>query len=267
VRPYLDAIRISRVPPFFTLALVIWVVAAFLLPAQQSMAGESPTELAAGLVAFDRAYIPVLALSNQNKPDAARLAMAILKEQWSSFSRQYREFYPEPDWRKGFDRTAAILARSEELLRNGDLPGAHAALEEVRDLWMGMRERRSIPYYIDFLNRYHESMEEVTGVAAGRTAATLEEARVRQVESLLPEARRRWEQTLAAPFDPALFGFSADKAEKLRQAEQAVLQGIGQAELALGSGDREALLRALEAMKPSFTKTFLMFGDFDRVGK
>jgi hypothetical protein len=193
--------------------------------------------------------------------------MAILKEQWSSFSGQFRDLYPEPDWTQGFDRTAVILARSAELLQKGDLADAHAALEEVRELWMGMREQRSISYYIDFLNRYHESMEEVTGVTAGRTAATLEDVQVLQVETLLPEARRRWEQTLATPLDAAVYIFSADKAAELRQAEQAVLRGIGQVEQALRSGDRGALVRAVDAMKPTFTKTFLMFGDFDRVNR
>jgi len=40
-----------------------------------------------------------------------------------------------------------------------------------------------------------------------------------------------------------------------------------QVEEALRTGDREALIRTVEAMKPVFTKTFLMFGDFDRVNR
>lgn len=253
--------------PARSLALAILVAAASGLPAEQSAQGTPAAELVAGMVAFDRAYIPVLALSNQNKPEASRKAMTILKEQWSFFAKEFGGRYPEADWRQGFARTDAILARSEELLKNNDLAGAHGALEGVRDIFTGLRERRSIPYYVDYLNRYHESMEAVSGITAGRTAATLEDDQVGQVSALLPEARSRWAATLDAPFDATVYGFPAAKAEQLRTAEQAVMQGIRQVEQALLNGDGEALIKAVEGLKPAFTRTFLMFGDFDRVNR
>ncbi len=163
------------------------------------------------------------------------------------------------------ERTTAVLLRSEELLNKGDLAGAHAALEEVRDIWVGLRSQRSIPYYVDYLNRYHESMENVTAVTAGRTADTVDEAQVQQVAALLPEARARWTATLAAPFAASTYGFSVAKADELRKGEQAVLDGISAVQQALQGGDRGALVRTVEAMKSVYTKTFLMFGDFDRV--
>ncbi len=245
----------------------IFLAAAFGVPAESSAADNATADLVAGMVTFDRAYIPVLALSSQNKLDASRKAIEILKEQWSVFAGQFGDRYPEADWKQGFERTAVILVRSADLLKTGDLAGAHAALEEVRDVWVDLRERRSIPYYVDYLNRYHESMENVTAVTAGRTGATLEEAQVRQVAALLPEARAKWEATLAAPFNAAAYGFAAGKADELRKAEQAVLDGIGAVGQALLTGDRDALARTVEAMKPAYTKTFLMFGDFDRVSR
>ncbi len=220
----------------------------------------------AGMVAFDRAYIPALALSNQNKPEAARKAMTILDEQWAAFSRSFGARFPEPDWRQGVERTGAVFAEAGALLQKGDLPAAHEALEEVRDIWVHLREGRSIPSYVDYLNRYHESMEEVAAVTSGRTPATLGDAQIAQIRSLLPKARERWEAAVGASFDPALHGFSAAKTASLRAAEQAVLDGIVQVELALQKADRGAIIRAVDAMKPAFTKTFLMFGNFDGLG-
>jgi hypothetical protein len=248
------------------LSLLLLVGAASGALAQQAAEGGSPAELVAGMVAFDRAYIPVLALSNQNKPDASLRAMTVLDDQWLSFSRKFAARYPEAGWKQGVERTGAVLAASRALLKKGDLAGAHAALEEVRDIWVRLRESVSIPYYVDYLNRYHESMEEVTAVTSGRTPATLGEAQIEQLRSLLPEARRRWEAAVGADFDASMYGFSAARVESLRTAEQAVLQGIGQVAQALLKGDREVIIRTVEAMKPAFTKTFLMFGDFERVG-
>jgi hypothetical protein len=251
----------------WSMALALLAAGASSLPAEQSVRGAPVAELVAGMVAFDRAYIPALALSNAAKPEAALKAMTILKDQWSIFARQFGSRFPEAEWKQGFERTAVVLDRSEELVRMGDLPGAHVALEEVRDIFVSLRDRQSIPYYVDFLNRYHESMEEVTAVTAGLTAGTLEEKQVQQVGALLPEARRKWQATLDAPFDAGVYGFPVARADELRKAEEAVLLGIGRVEQALRSADREALVRTVEAMKPVFTKTFLMFGDFERVNR
>jgi hypothetical protein len=251
----------------WSLALALMVAAATVLPAEQVSRGAPTAELVAGMVAFDKAYIPVLALSNQNKPEASLKAMTILKSQWADFSRRFAASYPEADWTRGFDRTAAVLLRAEEQLKKGDPAAAHIVLEEVRDIFVELRAARSIAYYVDFLNHYHGSMEEVTAVTAGRTAAAVGQDQVRSVGSLLPVARAKWEATLAAPFDAAAFGFSAARVEELKKAEQAVLQGIGQVEKALETGDREALVRTVEAMKPVFTRTFLMFGDFEKVNR
>jgi hypothetical protein len=260
--PWNGHTRASRV---IVLAALLFAGAASAALAQQP-GGGSTAELVAGMVAFDKAYIPVLALSNQNKPDASLKAMAVLGAQWTSFSTRFAALYPEADWTQGVDRTDAVLAAAEALLKKGDLPGAHAALEEVRDIWVHLRERRSIPYYVDYLNRYHEGMEAVTGVTSGLTAASLGDEQIARVRALLPEARQRWEAAVAASFDAAAYGFSAARVESLRTAQQAVLQGIGQVERALQKGDREAIIRAVEAMKPAFTKTFLMFGDFQGLG-
>ncbi len=245
---------------FAALLLAASVPAAF---AQQASAGAPTADLVAGMVAFDKAWIPVLALSNQDKPAAARKAMAVLDAQWAAFYRSFGARFPEADWAQGVERTGAVLANASALLSKGDLPGAHAALEEVRDTWVRLRESRSIPYYVDYLNRYHESMEAVTAVTAGRTPATLGDEQIVQVRALLPEARKRWEATVSASFDAAAYGFSAAKAESLRAAEQAVLQGIARVEQALQKADREAIILAVEAMKPAFTKTFLLFGNFE----
>ncbi len=179
--------------PRRTVALTaIFLAAAFGVPAESSAVDNATADLVAGMVAFDRACIPVLALSNQSKADASRMAMEILKEQWSVFAGQFGARYAEADWKERFERTTVVLVRSEELLKNDELAGAHASLKEVRGIWVDLRERRSVPYYVDYLNRYHESMENVTAATAGRTATTLEEAQVRQVAfPFLPAATGR----------------------------------------------------------------------------
>jgi hypothetical protein len=250
-----------------------WIlVLAFLLSAaglfaEQPPLGASTEELVAAMVALDRAYIPALALSNQDKPEASAKALDVLKKTWASFEERFANAYPQADWRQGLQGVSAAIASAEKLEAKGDLGGAHTTLEEVRAIFSRLREERAVPYYIDYLNRYHERMEEVTGVTAGTSPSALTETQVRQVAALLPAAREAWEATLAARFDAALHGFTTARAQELQAAEQAVLRGIDKAAQAVKAGDHEAIVSAVAAMKPTFTRTFLMFGDFAPAGK
>jgi hypothetical protein len=257
------AVRPSR---SWILGLAFLLAAAGLF-AEQPPLGASTEELVTAMIALDRAYIPALALSNQDKPEASAKALGVLKEKWSSFSQRFSGAYPQADWRQGFEGVAAAIATAERLEAKGDLGAAHAALEDVRGIFSRLREERAIPYYIDYLNRYHERMEEVTAVTAGTSPAALTESQVHQVAALLPAARESWEATLAARFDAALHGFTPARAQELQAAEQAVLRGIEKAAQAVTAGDREAIVGAIAAMKPAFTRTFLMFGDFASAGR
>jgi hypothetical protein len=243
----------------FIAAVFLLIAAA--LPAETAPDGPRVNELLAGMIAFDRAYIPALALSNQDKREASRKALAILEAEWGIFEKRFALAYSGEDWRVGFEQAGLALRRAVDSETDGDLAGTHAALEDIRGILLRLRGSRSIPYYLDYLNRYHEIMESII-TASGEPAGS-----AGRLDSFLPEARREWESAIAAPFDVALYGFGTARAAELRGAELAVLDGIGMVEKARADGNRDVLVASVQRMKPAFTRVFLMFGDFERVSR
>jgi hypothetical protein len=242
---------------------VTWILIA--LAALAGIAPVGAATITDAMVSFDKAYIPVLALTSQGKADAAAKAMTILKAQWSDWVKANAGAYTDAGWARDIERIGQIVSRTEGLIARSDLAGAHEALEEIRNILMAQRDARAIPYFVDGLNHYHTVMEELAEVTAGKNVDNLTSEDLKKLASLTPQARVLWTQAQLAPFDAAAYGFASAKAEELRRTMQGTLASIDAVDQAARSGDKAAVLKAVDGLKPAFTKAFLMFGDFDRV--
>jgi soluble cytochrome b562 len=211
--------------------------ASFLLAAfgavDASAAGDGG--VLAAMALFDRAYIPALSLSNQGRLEQAKKALSRLEDERGRFKREYGSHGGDGRWGEALLRVGDTLSEAATHLDDGELPKAHEAFEKVRDEFLRLREERSMVYYIDHLNRYHEAMEEVllTAVEAG-------------IEGL----------------DAALFGFDGEKTRELKNAVSAVGKSLDALRAAFCGKDSEAVIKAAQGLRPPNAKTFLMFGDF-----
>ena len=113
----------------------------------------SQTDLIKAFVSFDQAFIPPLAITNQEKVKPSKKAMAILNQNWSHFKAAYENHNPaDPDWKKDFDYADAQIKKANATVNSGkDLFSAHETLESVRIQFMELRRRNKIDYYVDWL--------------------------------------------------------------------------------------------------------------------
>jgi hypothetical protein len=214
--------------------------------------------------AFDKAYIPALALSTQGDAEGSRKAMQGLTERWQAFSTAYAAARPsDPQWGRDFGAVGERIAKASALVADATKLGAvHEVLEGVRTTFATLRGRNGIDYYVDYLTRFHEPMEEIVLSVKDRTVASLTDAEVAEVRRVLGEAEAVWDKAQKAGFDPAVFAFPAGKAaerEKLAAAETAALAAL---RTALAGGDKGTIVKAAAAIKPPYSKLFMLFGDF-----
>jgi hypothetical protein len=211
---------------------------------------------------FDRAYIPALSLSNQGKRGQTEKAMARLEDEWVRFKEEYGSYGGDLLWQDALVRVGDTLSEAAVHLDRGELAETHEALEGVRGAFHDLREERSMDYYIDYLNRYHATMEDVLRAAGEAGAEGLDQARKTRIAALEGEARTRWEALSAADFDPALFGLDGEKTKELRGAVSAIGKSLDALRAALCEKNSEAVVKASLGLRPPYVKAYLAFGDF-----
>jgi hypothetical protein len=219
-------------------------------------------EVLAAMARFDKAYIPALSLSNQGKRERTEKAMARLEDEWGRFRDEYASYGGDRGWEEALLRVGDALSEAAARLGGGELPKMHEALERVRDAFFGLRVEHSMDYYIDYLNRYHETMEELLRTAGEAGAEGLDQARKSRIAVLEGEARAKWEALSAADFDPSLFHFDEEKTKELEKAVAAIGKSLDALRAALCGKNSEAAVKASLGLRPPYVKAFLMFGDF-----
>ncbi|MBU2552066.1 MAG: hypothetical protein KKB20_26885 [Proteobacteria bacterium] len=218
-------------------------------------------------VEFDKAYIPALAMTNQDKRPPAIKAMKILDQAWAKYKGLYYD-YKKSDarWRGDFDQVGRLIAEAGEISASDKaLIEAHETLEGVRLTFMETRRRYDIDYLIDHFTEFHEYMEEVTLTAKGKTPETLSDDDLDEIRQNLTQAVQAYEKVQRYPFDPAMFGFNGEKTAQYKNFVQREADSLADLEKALGGGDKAEIIKKSMAIKPYFIKQFFLFGDFDRI--
>jgi hypothetical protein len=244
--------------------LLFWAILLFFSAALTALAAG---QLEKDMAAFDRVYIPALALTSQDNKAAAKKAIALTKAGWGVFKKKHAGAFKKskPDKRDLAIIDQMITDAERTVRSNGKLAEAHEILEGVRDTFLAIRKRNSIDYYLDYTTRFHEPMETIVLTAMGKTADTLTDAMLRKIKSNFSIAEPAWKKLQSAAFDPVLFSFDAKKDAQRLDYIKAEAEAMGRLKIALDSGDKGAIIKAAPGIKSNFMQLLLMFGDFTRI--
>ena len=229
----------------------------------------SQIELIQAFVSFDQAFIPPLAITNQEKLKPSKKAMAILNQSWSQFKTAYYDYSPaDPDWKKDFDYADAQIQKANEIVNSGkNLMGAHEALESVRFQFMQMRKRNQIDYYVDYLTEFHEYMEAIFHAGQDSDAESLTADDINELKNQYEEAARLWQKVSTMPFDKTLYGLSDEKFSQMKELTVKETEALNQLKEAIDAKDNPRILNAAMGIKPNYAQLYKLFGNFERIQK
>lgn len=227
----------------------------------------SETQLMKDMISFDRAYIPSLAMTSQEKREPSIKALEILTDEWKSFKEKYYAFNStDTVWQSDMDSIEeGILEALDIIDQRGSLSEAHEAVEGIRFTMMQMRERQNIDYFVDHLTRFHDPMEMILMAVVGKTPETLSNNDLTRIKSALPEAVRLWGEVGSFNLDPSIYDLDEKRMKNINAAIPAEKQALQLLVEVLGKGDESGIIKAASAIKPNFAKVFMQFGDFERL--
>jgi hypothetical protein len=224
-----------------------------------------PVDLLPSMTTLDKTYIPALGLSGQADQLArAKIAFAAFEKAWNDFDLR---FAAQPgfdaEWKEDLDRVGEAVRKAKiALLDESNGPKAHEALETVRMTFLASRTRLKIPYFIDALTLFHNSMEELLNNKPAKSLKDWSEAEKMGFAADLDVAIARWKKVKAVEGLLPEASLSA-KAGTMYSAQWQTIDSImSAARKALEIGDEKSLSEKLGALKPNFIKTFFLFGDF-----
>jgi hypothetical protein len=151
------------------------------------------------------------------------------------------------------------------VLSGKDILKAHEILEDIQIVFMKLRKRNNIDYYIDYLTEFHEPMEAIVLTVKDKTPETLTNGDIREIQISLNEALPIWGKIENLKFDEKLFGFAADKTIKMKSYVQGESGALNRLKQVIASKDRKLIIQASVAIKSNFANLFMMFGDFERI--
>ena len=234
-----------------------------------TLTGFTDMNILKDFASFDRAFIPPLALTNQDKLKPSQKAIRLLNKNWESFKTKYYNSNPQdPEWKEDFDRIGKQIAEATSIVESGEnLMHAHEALEEIRSITLDLRRRNNIEYYIDYLTEFHFLMESIVHTASDNEPADMGEEVISELSDLTDEASAMWSKIEAQPFDKALFGFDDEKIAKMMGLMKAESEALDNLKKAINSKDKTAIIEMAKNVKPNYAKIYMMFGDFDSIAK
>jgi len=221
-------------------------------------------KLVQDMIKFDQRYIPALAFTSEEQVPQSRTAMQALIPVWQSFQQQYANSRSnDKQWLTDFNTVNNYIEQAAKIVSSGNnLKDAHEALEHIRIVFMELRHRNNIDYYIDNLTRFHEPMEKIVLAGKGKTEDTFQAQQLATIRDTLPQAKQLWMAATMKPIDAKQYGFNPEQAKLLRSLIHQQMLTLEQLEKTLASKDKQAIINAAVAIKPNFARIFKMFGRF-----
>jgi len=221
-------------------------------------------KLVQDMIKFDQYYIPALAFTSDEKLPQARSAMQALTPVWQSFRQRYAASRTsDKQWQTDFNTVSNSIEEAAKIVSSGkNLKNAHEALEHIRIVFMELRHRNNIDYYIDNLTSFHEPMEKIVLAGKDKTVETFQAQHLDTIRHTLPQAKQIWMAMKLKPFDAKLYGFNQAQTESLRSLINQEMLALDKLEKTLASNDKQAIINAAVAIKPNFARIFKKFGRF-----
>ena len=224
-----------------------------------------PASVIPAMAGLDKAYIPALGLSGQPDQQAkAKIAFVTFEGAWDSFQSTFAaQDGFDAEWKEDLERVDhAIQKAKKALLDNSDGPTAHEALEAVRMAFLESRSRQKVPYFIDSLTLFHNSMEDLLNNKPARKMADWSVSERMGFSADLDVAIARWKKVKAMEGLLSAAALPAKAEAVYRSQWQTIDSVMAATKSALDSGDEKAFTEKLGQLKPNFIKTFFLFGNF-----
>jgi hypothetical protein len=224
-----------------------------------------PADLVSSMSALDKKYIPALGLSGQADQLAkAKVAFLDFERAWIDFDNRFApQAGFDAEWGEDLATIGEAVTKAKAaLIENSNGPVAHEALEGVRMTFLASRTRQKIPYFIDSLTLYHNSMEDLLNDKPGTRLVDWSEAEKMGFAADLDIAIARWKKAKASEGLLPQAALSAKAGAVYLSQWQAVDAIMAGAKKAFEAGDEKVLADRLGQLKPAFIKTFFLFGEF-----
>ena len=238
-----------------------WLTMALLVACMSPERAER--NLVKAMLALDRTFIPAWTLTGPgDEGDPAPAVQRMLKE-WAYFQARFY-YYERQDtsWQAAFDRIDTVLHQAEQFDSGGNRTSAHASLEEVRSIFVALRDSNGIEYFLDGLIAFQGPLEAIVSLVRGRTAGNLGSRQVNAIRGLFPEVRARWSSVRDWLFDRSLHNFDEQQVARLNEQIALENNALDILEQALGSGSRNSIIVAAQGIEPEFDRLYRLFGDF-----
>jgi hypothetical protein len=218
------------------------------------------------MVALDQAYIPVLILSEESRPETA-MAMDELLLRWDRFKqRQAYRSDRDKEWDFDIADIERQILNTQRLVEEGAFQDAHAALEPIREILMRMRQRVGLDYFTDALLRFHAPMAAMQRQLVALQATGSDHDHQTMAASYA-RARGLWEEVLDEPINPFEYGLDLKRGKRLRQqllAERDLLTAFDQA---LAKDDLQAMADTAARIQWGFLACYRELGQFPQQPK
>lgn len=237
--------------------VVVFAVAALLvvgaLAATTVLAADPVTD------AMQEAYAPYrVALFKTNGMSRAESQQALQQAQlsWTRLTQAFGAKPPapydrDPMFAATLTEVAAVYAKAAERIAANDLAGAHATLEEARDIVADLRRRNQVIVYSDHMNAYHAEMERILQDGAKLLAQPDGIARLTALSGALSYLASR----LSVEAPPRYAGN-----EEFQTLVKAVREAVDDLQAALFARDAAAATAALQRLKAPYGRLFVKYG-------
>jgi hypothetical protein len=226
-----------------------------------------PKETISAMVELDRAYIPALALSGQpDQMDKAKTAFIKFEKTWTIFKERYlNQSGFDTEWTQDINRIdMAVTQAKSALLDRSEGAKAHEELEAVRMIFLESRTRQKIPYFIDTLTLFHNSMEDMlNGISSAKIASWTEAERINFTADL-DITTARWNKVKAANALLSDLNLEPKVVSTFEVQWKSIDKLLKEIKDFYKSGDQENFNQSLNQLKPAFIKTFFLFGNFPK---
>ena len=224
------------------------------------------SDLLQAMAEFDKNYIPGLALTNQGKQSQSVRAIRRLRTDWAQFKISYQDGYgaDSQDWQQDVQAIEVQITKAQNQINMKELAEAHESLERVRYIFLDMRQRNGIEYYMDYLTGFHEPMEEIVILAAHAENRNPESVKL-DILKLMEPLLSSWNDVINAepPFE--LFDVPEQKRTLIREFIKDETEALSQLESALQHKGVPDIVNAAKRIKPPFVRLYLSFGNFEGV--
>lgn len=224
------------------------------------------SDLLQAMAEFDRNYIPALSLTNQGQQAQSVNAIRRLRTDWAEFKIRYQDGYGSDNqqWQQDMNAIEEQMTQAQNQINVNELSEAHESLEKIRFIFMEMRQRNGIEYFMDYLTRFHEPMEEIVMLAAqaeNRNPESVKLDILKRMEPLLSS----WNDVRNTELPLELFDVPEEKQTLIRKFIEDESEALSQLESALQHKTMPDIIKAAKGIKPPFVRLYLSFGNFGGV--